>query len=475
MTDTSTDQFAATRVSSGDPALDGVLGGGIRVNSIALIAGEPGSGKTLLAQQYAFTNATVDRPALYLTTVSEPFDKLVSYGQDLAFFAVADVGRRVHYHDAGTVLHERGLPGLLDLLDSLLVTQHPGLLVVDSFKALQPFARSEGEYRRFLHDVAGRLSAFAVTSLWVGEYLPESVGAEPEFAVVDAILQLTITRQAERTMRLLEVRKLRGSSFSPGQHSYRLSSSGLQVFPRLADRDQLPTADTPLPDGHKVSSGVHDLDAMLDGGYWPGSTTLVAGPAGSGKTVLGLRFCLAGTERGEPALIASFQEPAPALRRTAAGLGWAWPERLHVLHRVPVDLYADEWAHELLGLVSRTSARRLVVDSLGDLRLAVLDEPRFRELLFSLARRMTVEGVTTVFTLEVPQLFGITHLSDIAVSHLTDNVVLLQYLRGESQLKRSLTVLKSRASRHHPDIRQFDIGPDGLHVDHPFGTDQNLR
>lgn len=382
------------------------------------------------------------------------------------------IGRGVRYHDAGAVLHDRGLPGLLELLDELLLAAHRGLLIIDSFKALHAFAEGDGPYRRFLHDLAGRLSAYAVTSLWLGEYTPDEVGAAPEFAVADAILLLGTSHRAERTTRLLEVLKLRGSRFAAGQHGYRLSRTGLSVFPRLADDRQL-ADERNQPTAPRLSSGVSELDAMLDGGYRAGTSTLVAGPAGTGKTLLGLHFARAGGD-AEPALIASFQETAEQLRSTVAGLGWSWPTQVHVLHRVPVDLYVDEWIHELLATVRTLGARRVVIDSLGDLQLAVPDDARFRELLFSLVHHLVRQRVTVLFTLEVPQLFGVTQLSEKAISHLSDNVLLLQYLRGESQLKRALTVLKSRASRHEPYIRQYVIGAGGLRLGDPFRPDQDL-
>jgi circadian clock protein KaiC len=466
---------AAQRLPSGNPALDEVLGGGLLANSITLLAGLPGTGKTMLAQQYAITNASPERPALYLTTVSEPFDKLIRYAENLTFFDRLSVGRSLLFEDVGAVLREGGLPALLETLDQHLLTSAPGLIVIDSFKALRGFAASEADHRRFLHDAAGRLSALAVSALWLGEYTPEEVRQAPEFAVADAILHLTAAARGERTLRLLEVVKLRGSGFASGQHAYRLSAAGMSVFPRLADpaSDSRPAA-AAGPRPPRVPSGVAELDGMLDGGYMAGSATLVAGPAGAGKTLLGLHFAATGAQSGEPALVASFQETPEQLRQTAGGLGLRLPAGLHLAHWVPVDLYADEWVHELLAMISSLGLRHVVVDSIGELQQATGDAARFRELLFSLVHRARRQQVTVLLTLEVADLFGALRLSDTAISHLSDNVLMLQYLRGDSQLKRALTVLKTRGSAHDPRIRQFEIGPGGLRLGDPFPLAQPL-
>jgi circadian clock protein KaiC len=158
------------RISSGDAKLDSVLGGGLPANSITVVAGAPGSGKTILAHQYVFENATQQNPALYLTTVSEPFEKVLRYAQTLTFFDAQLVGRAVFYEDLGTTLASRGLTAALDRIDALTKDRRPSMIAIDSFTAFRDFAADDGEFRRFLHALAGRLSAYPATSFWIGEY-----------------------------------------------------------------------------------------------------------------------------------------------------------------------------------------------------------------------------------------------------------------------------------------------------------------
>jgi circadian clock protein KaiC len=150
--------------------LDTVLGGGLPLFGTNLIIGPPGSGKTILAQQYVFHNATTERPALYLSTVSEPLDKILRYGQSLEFFDKSAIGSRVIYDDLGQALNDAGLTGVLSLVTGLLREHRPGLVVIDSFKALRAYAADAGEIRRFLHNLAGQLSALAISAFWIGEY-----------------------------------------------------------------------------------------------------------------------------------------------------------------------------------------------------------------------------------------------------------------------------------------------------------------
>jgi circadian clock protein KaiC len=460
------------RISSGHERLDALLGGGLPANGINLIIGHPGTGKTILAEQYLFHNAEVDRPGIYLSTMSEPFDKILRYGQDLTFFDTDAIGSSVFYDDLGEVVNGEGLPGVINRIDALLKEQQPRFVVIDSFKALRSFASDEAQFRRFLHDLAGRLTAVAASAFWIGEYDRNQAAEAPEFAVADAIIALHVNRTAERELRVLQVLKLRGSGFRTGEHAYRIGADGLNVFPRLADDME---STSYVLGSERVSTGIPALDDSLGDGYWPGAVTLIAGPTGAGKTLMGLHFLFHGAANGEPGVLATFQENPTQLGRIAKGFGWDFDKSgVTVLGRSPVDLHIDEWAYELLACVERTKARRVVVDSLGDLLFASPDDIRFRELMYSLSQRLARRGVSLMMTHESVELFRVAQLSEIGMSHLADNVVVLQYLRAESEVKRALLVLKTRASEHHPEIREFKISPAGIVLGERFGPDQRF-
>jgi circadian clock protein KaiC len=451
------------RLLSGHAPLDEVLGGGLPANAISLIMGRPGTGKTILAQQYTFQNAQPDRPVVYFSTVSEPLEKIARFGQSLAFFDTAAIGASVFYEDLGAIVHQGGLSGVAEQVGRMVRERRPALIVIDSFKALQAFAADYGEFRKFLHELAGRLGAFPAASLWVGEYEDAEIASMAEFAVADAILSLTSERVGQREARFLQVKKLRGSAFRSGQHAYRLTGNGLRLFPRLADS---PIDQDYLLGDTRLSTGISALDYMLADGYWPGASTLIAGPSGSGKTLMGLHFVMNGARQGQPGVIATMQENPTQLQRVLAGFGWSLHEpRVEVMYRSPVDIYIDEWVYDLMDTVERSGARRVLIDSLAELRISAGDDIRFHEFTYSIVQRFSRQGVSVLMTSEIPRLFGADRISDSAVSPLADNVVMLGYQRERDTIGRTIAVIKTRASRHDPTVRKFVIGPQGIMLD----------
>ena len=459
------------RLTSGDEGLDEILGGGLPMNGINLIIGLPGSGKTMLSEQFVFAGATEERPAIYFSTVSEPFEKILRYGQTLSFFDRDAIGRSVYFEDLGDTVGEGGLTAVTERIGLLTRERGPGIIAIDSFKALAAFAEDAQAFRRFLHQLAALLTAFPVTSFWIGEYSEEEMRTAPEAAVADGIISLEMERANERAQRLIQVIKLRGSEFRSGRHGYRLSMDGITVFPRLAD--PLSQKAYALSED-RISTGIPPLDTMLAEGYAQGSSTLVAGPSGAGKTLMGLHFIFNGVASGQPGVIATLQENPAQLQRMARGFGWSLDdEGVAVMYRSPNDVYIDEWVYELLDLVEATGATRVLIDSLSDLHYAATDPVRFREFIYSLTQRLSRSGVSPIMTSEVPDLFHVGRLAEYGISHLSDNVILLQYVRAGTRLLRTVTVVKSRASAHDPEIREFDITSDGIVLGDPIG-DENV-
>jgi circadian clock protein KaiC len=453
------------RFSSGNRHLDAVLGGGLPANAVNMIIGLPGSGKTILAEQFMFHNASAQRPGVYVSTVSEPLDKILRYGQGLDFFDADAVGATVFFEDLGQALNAGGLDAVLGSVRAMITERRPGVIAIDSFKALSAYAANPRVFRDFLHELAGVLTAVAATTFWVGEYARDEIAAAPEFAVADGIIALATRREAERAIRHLEVLKLRGTGFMSGEHAYRIAHDGLHVFPRLAE--SVAVAPYQLHP-ERISSGIPAIDQMLADGYWPGASTMVAGPSGSGKTLMGMHFIFNGAAAGEPGIIATLQENTTQLERIVSGFGWSLAsDSVEAMYRSPVDLYLDEWFYDLLDVIDRTGARRIFIDTLGDLRRVSVDELRFREYLYSLLQRCTNQQISLMMSLETPALFGVSQLSEDGISHLSDNVILLQYVNRDAQLKRAVTVLKTRASTHEPDIREFKITPAGIVLDQP--------
>jgi circadian clock protein KaiC len=254
--------------------------------------------------------------------------------------------------------------------------------------------------------------------------------------------------------------KLRGSEFALGQHAYRLSADGIDVFPRLAD---LPNISDYAFTERRVSSGIAALDQMLADGYRPGTSTLCAGPSGTGKTLMGLHFIFKGAEDGERGVLATLQEHPIQLERIVNGFGWSLTnDAVELMSRSPVDIYVDQWVYDLLETIERTGARRVLIDSLTDLQVASPDATRFREYMYSLVQRLARSDVSLFMTAELSDLFQTTRLAEHGVSHLADNVLLLEYLRENSTVRRVLTVLKTRASGHEPESREYTISPEGI-------------
>jgi circadian clock protein KaiC len=280
--------------------------------------------------------------------------------------------------------------------------------------------------------------------------------------VADGLFTLSQSVFRNSMVRKLEVRKLRGQAVSPGLHTFRIDDAGLTVFPAVEAR---PAAPPPNTTHRRLATGVPKLDEMLGGGLPEGYSMLVAGPSGSGKTVLATAFLAEGVRRGEPGVLVAFEQtPSRSWHHLLSDL--VRDGRIGLINTRALDLSIDEIVAQLLEVIARMKAKRVVIDSLSGFELAVAPTFRedFRESLFRMVTALSGTGVTVLMTSELEDRYTDLRFSPYGSAFLTDAIVVQRYIEVESQLKRVMAVVKVRASAHSTDLREYEIDGAGIHL-----------
>jgi circadian clock protein KaiC len=463
------------RLGTGSTALDAILGGGIPAGSVTVVAGEPGSGKTVFTLQALFHHARQGKKCLYFTTLSEPSLKVIRYMQLFSFFDSRLIEERVVFVDLGSTLRKDGAEKTLAQMMLRVESEGPDIVAIDSFKALHDLLPNDSHSRIFVYDLAVGVAAWGATTLLVGEYTLEDIGVAPEFAIADGILRLTTERRELAAARQLEVLKMRGADYVTGRHFFDIAADGLTVYPRVRGPEM--NGEPPVDLTDRVATGVAGLDAILLGGLPQASATMVQGGTGTGKTLMGLHFLLEGARQGEPGILFTLEETPAQIRAVAKNFGWNLVPledqgRLLISYTSPVELVTDRFLNEALKQIARIGARRAVIDSLTSMSLGVASQRRFRELVYALIKHFRVAGVTPVMTMEVAELLGTAQLTGHGVSSIADNLIVLRYVEVDGHLERAVFVLKARGIGHTSELRRFLIDDRGAHVGERF---QDLR
>jgi circadian clock protein KaiC len=456
------------RLATGVQGLDQLLGGGLPEFSFNLIAGQPGSGKTTLAHQLMFALATPEKPALYFTVLGEPPLKMLRYQQQFEFFDSARIGSAIHFINVAEEAERGDLDGVLERIAAEVEAHAPAFVFVDSFRSVILVSQNKGAssigLQHFVQQLGMLMTSWQATTFLIGEYFTEQ-DPNPVFTVADGLIWLRQSVRGNSMVRQMEIMKMRGQPSLPGLHTFRIDAAGLRLFAPQVLAVPARAAFT-LPGATRLCMGVPGLDAMMGGGLPQGYSLLVAGPSGSGKSLLASAFLVEGARRGEAGVIAAFeQRPNPS--RGAAIAALMDSGRVGVVDTRALNLSVDETAALLIAEIRRLKASRVVIDSLSgfELALAPMFRDDFRENMARMVAALTATGATVLMTSELEDRYNDLRFSPYGTAFLTDAIIVQRYIEVDSRLKRVMAVVKVRASMHSNELRLFHIGDDGIHID----------
>ena len=472
------------RLPTGIPGFDDLLGGGIPEFSFNLIAGTPGSGKTTLAHQMMFSLASPDRRALFFTVLGEPPLKMLRYQQQFPFFDVDKVNDSVKFVNLAADLLEGNFDRVLQRIADEVQKFTPSLVFVDSFRSVvqsaQHMPKGVSGLQDFVQRLGMQMTSWQATTFLIGEYLTAEAESSPIFTVADGIIWMSQSVHRDSMIRKIQVVKMRGQAQSVGIHTFRIDDEGIRIFPRailkagisgdLHDAGNLQTAGD-----LRQSTGIVALDEMLGGGLPVGYSMLIVGPSGSGKTVMATEFLAEGVRVGETGVIAAFEKsPNQLLSHRLTEM--VMNGDVGLINTRALDLSIDEILHDLVQMINRMKAKRVVIDSLSgfELALAAAFREDFRESLYRLVAVLTGMGVTVLMTAELEDRYTELSFSSYGNAFLADAILMHRYVEIEGSLRRVLSVVKVRGSAHSKEIRFFDITKDTITVGDPLASYKSI-
>jgi circadian clock protein KaiC len=454
------------RLATGVPGLDEILGGGLPEFSFNLIAGAPGSGKTTLAHQLMFALATPERPALYFTVLGEPPLKMLRYQQQFDFFDSEQVNASIRFINLADVTATGDLANVLSRIVAEVEAHGPAAVFVDSFRSLLAGQGDDQAFmglQQFIQRLGLLMTSWQATTFLIGEYFTE-IDPNPVFTVADGLIWLRQSLQSNSVVRKIEIMKMRGQQTLSGLHTFRISAAGIHVFAPVSVAAPTETS-TALRTDVRLGMGVPELDQMMGGGLPRGYSLLVAGPSGSGKSILASSFLVEGARAGETGVIAAFEQRSKAARgRILADLIDA--DRVGVVDTWAPDLSVDEIAQLLSTEIRRVKASRVVIDSLSGFELALAPTFRddFRESLSRLVSSLAATGASVLMTSELEDRYTDLRFSPYGTAFMTDAIIVQRYIEVDSRLLRVLAVVKLRGSAHSNELRLFQIDANGIKI-----------
>ena len=437
------------RLTSGVPGLDELLDGGLLVGSVALVRGPSGSGKTILGNQVCHHHVTQGGKALFVTLLAENHARMLQHMSQLDFYRADAIPERLYIVSAFRMLEESGLKGLLDLIRVEVQRSGASLVVLDGLNTASSLSPDGVSLEKFIHGLQSLCACTQCTVLLLSA--PRSDLLEEAQVVVDGLIELGAALRGRRLVRSVTLRKMRGTALRSGRHSLRISSKGIEVFPRIEsivqEREDRHTA------GTRQSLGLKVLDDLCAGGVTGGSTTLLLGPPGIGKTTFGLHF-LEPCSRAERGLVIGFYETPTDLAEKARHFELSADRLLRegdveMVWFPVIEASIDEVLYRAMERLRQRSPRRVLIDGFSAMS-KLIDRPERNSAVFTaLATEIQNRGAVALLTAEVPTRtdshdYALDHLSLAGISAGAHNILALRYLENDDQRRRTVSVLKLR-------------------------------
>ncbi|HEY0475998.1 MAG TPA: ATPase domain-containing protein [Kofleriaceae bacterium] len=458
--------MTGNRLATGVRNLDELFDGGIPRSSLIAISGAPGSGKTILVQQICLHNAAADHRVLYFGTLSEPTAKILRNLTQFSFYDPDKLRAGIEFVDLGEIRKATGIAGASALITKHLRRVNPAIIVIDSFKMFDDLAESRQDLRTSCYDIAVTLMAWEATSFLVGEFAPSEYQTNPLFSIVDGVCVLSQREAFGENQRFLQIVKMRGTNHSREEHSFAISRSGIDVFaPHVLIRREPAAIGTRA---ERCLTRISKLDELIGTGIPWGSSLLLSGVAGTGKTVLSLEFLYRGALAGEKGIFFSFEETEDRLRAAALGLGWDLDSEIErgMIEIVFIPQPEIRIEADLLMVrdrIARLGARRVVIDSVSVFLHKLADPELCREKIFHLCSIVQNAQAVGLFATDIP--YGATQISRFGVEEtVVDGVILLRSLEEGLERQRYIEVYKLRDSAHLKGLHSMAIGPGGVAI-----------
>ncbi|MGP7796561.1 ATPase domain-containing protein [Sphingomonas sp. CLY1604] len=469
--------MTGTTISTGNTGLDVVLKGGLPRNRLYLLEGAPGSGKTTLAIEFLLAGVRQGERVLYIT-LSETKEEILAVAQShgwtldgvdiFEFSSAADVlgdGRDQ------SILHswEMELGQTVQLIETEVERICPTRVVFDSLSEMRLLAQDPLRYRRQVLALKQFFAGRDITVLLIDDLSGHAEGRDAHLHSlchgVITLERLTLDFGAAR--RRLEVQKLRGVDFVAGYHDMAIRRGGIHVYPRLIAADRVTTFG-----GEAVGSGIAELDALMGGGPLRGTSTLITGPAGTGKTTIALQFLDAACARGERCAVFQFDERIGTLLLRAKAFGIDLQSHIDsgclTIRQVdPAELSPGEFAAAVCDEVEDRGTRMIVIDSLNGYLAAM---PQEKQLILQMHELLSYLGQRDVATFLINPQQGLvgTMANELNVSYIADAVLLLRFFEADGRIRKAISVLKNRGGLHEDSIRELRIDRDGVRVGAPL-------